>query len=87
MLAPVSENIAPSTPRLASPVALASPSTSASTNWSANTIRAIRAKNNRREIVIPKGAQLRVIGRTRTDVMVSYEGSTVTIPISATDLK
>jgi len=87
MLAPVSENTAPSTPRLASPVALASPSTSASTNWSANTIRAIRAKNNRREIVIPKGAQLRVIGRTRTDVMVSYEGSTVTIPISATDLK
>ena len=86
-LTPVPENTAPTTPRLTSPIVSASPSTSASTNWSANTVRAIRAKNNRREIVIPKGARLRVIGRTRTDVMVSYEGSTVTIPISATDLK
>jgi hypothetical protein len=86
-LAPVPENTAPSTPRLTPPIVLASPPTGASTSWSANTIRAIRAKDNRRGIVIPKGAQVRVIGRTRTDVRVSYEGSTVTIPISATDLK
>jgi hypothetical protein len=85
-LTPVPENTASTTPPLSLTIVPASPSTSTPTNWSANTVRAIRAKNNRK-IVIPKGAQLRVIGRTRTDVMVSYEGSTVTIPISATDLK
>jgi hypothetical protein len=58
----------------------------ASTTWSARTIRDVRVKDDRQEILIPKDAQLRVIARGSTDVMIAYKGSTVTIPVSATDL-
>lgn len=55
--------------------------------WSAKTTRALRVKAGGQEILIPKGAQLRVVGRSASDVLVSYGGSTATIPASATDLR
>ena len=81
------QKTAPATGSLVSPVASVTPPPHVSTAWSAKTVRAIRAKADRRAIVIPKNVQLRVIARSGADVMVSYKGSTVTIPLSATDLK
>jgi len=80
-------NTTASAQKLNPPVVFVAPPINAAASWRANTVRAVRAKANRHEIVIPKGAQLRVIGRSSKDVMVSYEGSTVMIPVSATDLK
>lgn len=64
-----------------------SPSNIQPTVWSAKTIRTVRAKTDHGELIIPKGAQLRLIGRSRATVMISYEGKTLTIPAAATDLK
>ena len=50
------------------------------------TNRAIRAKSGRHEIVIPNDTQLRVVGWTESDLIVSYKGWTVTIPASAASL-
>lgn len=61
--------------------------TRSSSPWNAKTIRAVRVKVDRREIEIPRDAQLRIIARSGIDVMASYQGLTVTIPVSATDLK
>ena len=58
-----------------------------SSPWSARTIRVVRAKADNRDVLIPKNARLRVIGRSTEDVMASYNGLIVTIPVSATDLK
>ncbi|MGZ4983228.1 MAG: hypothetical protein ACXWFY_03785 [Chthoniobacterales bacterium] len=55
--------------------------------WAARTIREVRVMQNNQEIIIPSGAQLRVIGRAGNDVFVSYNGISVTIPNAATDLK
>ncbi|MGZ5503526.1 MAG: hypothetical protein ACXWGY_02600 [Chthoniobacterales bacterium] len=55
--------------------------------WAARTTREVRVTQNNQEIVIPSGAQLRVIGRAGNDVFVSYNGISVTIPSAATDLK
>ncbi len=95
---PALETAAPSAPaRL--PVAVAAPSPPArspvpiqpspkpASAWVAKTTRAVRVKAEGQEILIPKGAQLRVVGRSASDVLVSYGGSTATIPASATDLR
>jgi hypothetical protein len=55
--------------------------------WTAKTTRAVRIKAGGQEILIPKGASVRVVGRSASDVLVSYAGSTATIPASATDLR
>lgn len=51
------------------------------------TLRAVRIKNGRESVVIPKGTHLRVVARSDTDLMVSYKGSTVTIPAGATEVR
>lgn len=50
---------------------------------SVKTIRAIRAETGRGEILIPNKIELRVLGREGSDLLVSYNGWTVTIPASA----
>ena len=47
------------------------------------TIRAIRAETGQGEILIPNKIELRVLGREGSDLLVSYNGWTVTIPASA----
>jgi len=47
------------------------------------TIRAIRAETGRGEILIPNKTELRVLGLAGSDLTVSYNGWTVTIPASA----
>lgn len=59
---------------------------SSTSPWVATTLRVVRAKAGTREIVIPKGAPLRVIGRSGSNVMVSYEGLSATVPASSTDI-
>jgi hypothetical protein len=44
----------------------------------------VKAKAGKREIVIPKGTTLKMIGRTDRDLMISYKGEDLTIPASAT---
>jgi len=55
--------------------------------WTTKTIRAVRAKTDHGDVMIPKDVQLRIVGRSDREVMVSYKGVTTTIPIAATDLK
>ena len=57
------------------------------TPWTAKTIREVRVKDAGRSILIPRGAQLRVIARSGNEILVSYNGSSLTIPASATDLR
>jgi hypothetical protein len=52
--------------------------------WTVRTVREVRVKDPTG--VIPAGTKLRVIGRAGNDLFVSYNGSRVTIPASATDL-
>jgi len=47
------------------------------------TVRAIRAETGRGEILIPSKTELRVLGRSGSDLSVSYNGWTVTVPASA----
>lgn len=76
---------APSTPARSLVPTPSSPKPGAS--WVAKTTRAVRAKMGGKEVLIPKGVQLQVVGRSASDVLVSYGGSTATIPASATDLR
>jgi hypothetical protein len=55
--------------------------------WTAITTRQIRASAPRGKVVIPKGTKLKVIARSNDDVMVWYDGITVTVPAASTDLK
>ncbi len=58
-----------------------------SQSWIATATRPIRVKAGAHEIVIPAKERLHVIGRGSTDLMISYQGQTFTIPASATDLR
>jgi hypothetical protein len=65
------------------PPKLPTPSTS---GWTVTMKQNVRAKAGRREIIIPKGTKLKVVGRTTLELMVSYKGEDLTIPVSATNL-
>ena len=63
----------------------AASSVSSGDSWTVNTTREIRVTEPH-SIVIPPGTRLRVIGRAGKNLFVSYNGTQMTVPVSATDL-
>ena len=83
---PTSSTVATPVQTSARTVSQAAPQpTPSSAAWVTKATRAIRVKAGAREVVIPKGTPLRAVGRSASDVLVSYDGLTVTIPVSATE--
>jgi hypothetical protein len=76
-----STSLAP--PRTAPVQAPAKPATS-SAAWTVIMKQNVKAKVGRKEIMIPRGTTLKVIGRTDRELMISYKGEDLTIPASAT---
>jgi len=77
-----SPSLAP--PRIAAVRASAKPATPSSSGWTVVTRQNVAAKAGKKEILIPKGTTLKVIGRSDRDYMINYKGEDLTIPASAT---
>jgi hypothetical protein len=55
-----------------------------SSAWTVVTRQDVKVKAGKKEIVIPQGTTVKVIGRSDRDFMISYKGEDLTIPASST---
>ncbi len=55
--------------------------------WSTRITRPLSVEVAGKFVAIPEGAQVRVVARTGSEVMISFQGESLVVPAAATELK